>query len=137
MPPLSVNPRIVVADGNAAVEFYVTAFGANEIGERYVDDAGRLVHAMVRIGTSDVLITEDPGDTDAPARSPDHLGGLVSAVMSMKCADVDIVWERARKAGAEVIYELQDQFYGERAGRLRDPFGQQWILNQPLLEQQT
>jgi PhnB protein len=42
--------------------------------------------------------------------------------------DVDAAWSRAVAAGAEVLYELADQFYGERGGRLRDPFGQQWML---------
>jgi PhnB protein len=44
--------------------------------------------------------------------------------------NVDVVWERALDAGAEVIYPLADQFYGERGGRLRDPYGQQWMLSQ-------
>jgi PhnB protein len=46
--------------------------------------------------------------------------------------DVDAVWERAVAAGAEIIYPLADQFYGDRAGRLRDPFGQQWMLSQRI-----
>jgi PhnB protein len=48
--------------------------------------------------------------------------------------DVDSVWERAVKAGATVIYPLEDQFYGDRAGRLRDPFGHQWILSQRITD---
>jgi len=48
--------------------------------------------------------------------------------------DVDATWERAVAAGAEAVYPLADQFYGDRAGRLRDPFGQQWILSQRLAE---
>ncbi len=44
--------------------------------------------------------------------------------------NVDAAWERAVSAGAEVVYPLADQFYGERGGRLRDPFGQQWMLSQ-------
>jgi PhnB protein len=44
--------------------------------------------------------------------------------------DVDVAWRRAVAAGAEVVYPLADQFYGERGGRVRDPFGQQWMLSQ-------
>jgi PhnB protein len=44
--------------------------------------------------------------------------------------DVDAAWERALAAGAEIIFPLADQFYGERGGRVRDPFGQQWMLSQ-------
>jgi PhnB protein len=47
-------------------------------------------------------------------------------------ADVDAAWNRAVAAGAEVVYPLADQFYGERGGRLRDPFGHQWSLSQHI-----
>ena len=126
----TVTPRLVVADGGAAIEFYCDAFGAEEIGERFIDPEGRVIHAEIRIEDSVVMITEDAGDASAPARSPRSLGGVVSAVMATYWNDVDAVWERAVAAGAEVIYPLADQFYGERGGRLRDPFGQQWMLSQ-------
>jgi PhnB protein len=58
------------------------------------------------------------------------LAGIVSAVMATYWNDVDAAWERALAAGAEVVYPLADQFYGERGGRLRDPFGQQWMMSQ-------
>jgi PhnB protein len=124
----SVTARLVVSDGAAAIEFYARAFGAEEIGDRFSGPGGELIHAEVRIGDAVVMITEDAGDA-APARSPDALGGAVSAIMATYWADVDAVWEQALAAGAEVIYPLQDQFYGERGGRLRDPFGQQWMLS--------
>jgi PhnB protein len=60
------------------------------------------------------------------------LGGVVSAIMATYWEDVDAAWERAIAAGAEVVYPLEDQFYGDRAGRLRDPFGQQWMLSQRI-----
>lgn len=126
----TVTPRLVVADGAAAIEFYRVAFGAEEIGERFNDPEGRVIHAEIRIGVSVVMISEDAGDTSAPARSPHSLGGIVSAVMATYWNDVDSAWERAVAAGAEVVYPLADQFYGERGGRLRDPFGQQWMLSQ-------
>jgi PhnB protein len=57
---------------------------------------------------------------------------MVTCVMSLYWEDVDAAWERAVGAGAEVIYSLEDQFYGERGGRLRDPFGQQWMMSQHI-----
>jgi PhnB protein len=126
----TVTPRLVVADGAAAIDFYRDAFGADEIGERFTDPEGRVIHAEMRVGDSVVMITEDVGDTSAPARSPHSLGGVVSAVMATYWKDVDAAWERAVAAGAEVVYPLADQFYGERGGRLRDPFGQQWMMSQ-------
>jgi len=126
----TVTPRLVVADGAAAIDFYATAFGAQEIGERFTGPDGELIHAEIRIGDSVVMITEDA--VDGPARSPDQLGGMVTCVMALYWRDVDTAWERAVAAGAEVMYPLEDQFYGERGGRLRDPFGQQWMMSQHI-----
>ena len=126
----AVTPRLVVCDGAAAIAFYGEAFGAVEIGERFSTPDGQLIHAEVRIGDSVIMLTEEAED-GAPARSPRSLAG-VSAIMATYWEDVDAAWERAVKAGAEVLYPLADQFYGDRAGRLRDPFGQQWMMSQRI-----
>ena len=126
----TVTPRLVVADGAAALAFYARAFGAEELGERFTGPDGELIHAEIRIGDSVVMISED--SVDGPVSSPERLGGMVTCVMSAYWEDVDAAWERAVGAGAEVIYPLEDQFYGERGGRLRDPFGQQWMMSQHI-----
>jgi PhnB protein len=128
----TLTPRLVVRDGAAAIDCYVRAFAAREIGERFVDPEGRLIHAELQIGDSVVMITEESSDADAPAKAPQSLSGVVSAIMATYWEDVDAVWERAVTAGAEVVFPLEDQFYGERGGRLRDPFGQQWMLSQRI-----
>ena len=127
----SITPRLVVPDGAAAIDFYHQAFGAVELGERFTGPGGELIHAEIRIGDSVVMITDEGAD-GAPASSPDSLGGVVSAIMATYWEDVDAAWARAIAAGAEVVYPLADQFYGERGGRLRDPFGQQWMLSQRI-----
>ena len=129
----TVTPRLVVRDGAGAIDFYVRAFGAREIGERFVDPEGRVIHAELQIGDSVVMITEESSDA-SPAKAPQSLGGTVSTIMATYWQDVDAVWERALAAGADVVYPLADQFYGERGGRLRDPFGQQWMLSQRIEE---
>jgi PhnB protein len=126
----AVTPRLVVRDGAAAIAFYGEAFGAVEIGERFSAPDGQLIHAEVQIGDSVIMISEEAED-GAPARSPQSLGA-VSAIMATYWEDVDAAWERAVEAGAEVLYSLADQFYGERAGRLRDPFGHQWMMSQRI-----
>jgi len=123
----TVTPRLIVRDGAAAIDFYARAFGAEEVGERF-EMGGKLIHAVVRIGDSAVLLTEEGGDAEAPARAPESLGA-VTAIMATYWDDVDAVWERAMAAGAEILYPLDDQFYGERSGRVRDPFGHQWMLS--------
>ncbi len=127
----TVTPRLVVRDGHAAIDFYRRAFGAVEIGERFTGPKREVIHAEVQIGDSVVMITED-SDPEAPVRSPESLGGCVTAVMALYWENVDAAWERALAAGAEVIHPLADQFYGERGGRLRDPFGQQWMMSQHI-----
>ncbi len=127
----TVTARLVVHDGAAAISFYIDAFGAVEIGERFSGPSGALIHAEVKIGDSVVMITEEAED-GAPAASPTSLGASVSAIMATYWQDVDAVWQQAIAAGAEVIFQLADQFYGERGGRLRDPFGHQWMLSQRI-----
>jgi PhnB protein len=127
----TVTPRLVVRDGAAAIEFYRRAFGAVEAGERFSTPSGLVIHAEIRIGDAVVMVT-DEADNGAPARSPRSLNGVVTAIMATYWDDVDQAWERAVGAGAEVIYPLADHFYGERGGRLRDPFGQQWMLSQRI-----
>ncbi len=126
----TVTPRLIVRDGAAAIAFYGRAFGAEELGDRFTGPDGELIHAEIQIGDSVVMITGDAAD--GPARSPEHLGGMVTCVMSLYWENVDAAWERAVSAGAEVIFPLEDQFYGERGGRLRDPFGQQWMMSQHI-----
>jgi PhnB protein len=107
--------------------FYARAFGAEEVGERFFGPGGELIHAEIRIGDSVVMITGDA--VGGPVSSP---GRMVTCVMALYWEDVDVAWQRAVAAGAEVIYPLEDQFYGERGGRLRDPFGQQWMMSQHI-----
>lgn len=125
----TVTPRLVVGDGAAAIDFYLRAFAAHEIGERFSDPEGSVIHAEVRIGDSVVMLTEENSDATPPG-SPGALAAPATAIMATYWEDVDAAWQRALSAGAEVIYPLEDQFYGERGGRLRDPFGHQWMLSQ-------
>jgi PhnB protein len=127
----TVTPRLVVRDGAKAIEFYKAAFGAEEVAERFTGPDGELIHAEVRIGDSVVMVS-DEADNGIPAKSPQSLDGVVSAIMATYWPDVDAIWQQATAAGAEVLFPLADQFYGDRSGRVRDPFGHQWILAQRL-----
>ncbi len=125
----TVTPRLVVHGADSAIAFYCRAFAAEEISERFSGPNGEVIHAEIRIGDSVVMITEGPGDTQAPAETDDR---VVSAIMATYWENVDAAWERAVGAGAEIIHPLTDQFYGERGGRLRDPFGQQWMMSKRI-----
>ena len=111
----TVTPRLMVSDGDAALDFYRRAFGAEIIGDVHRLPDGAVVHAELRIGTSVVMVAQSDGE---PMR----------ALLCTYWDDVDAAWERALGAGAQVIYPLADQVYGERGGRLQDPMGQQWMM---------
>ena len=123
----TVVPRLVFArgEGTKAMQLYVDAFGAQVVEEPHLMPDGQLIHAHIRIGDSSVFLT-DEGDE---GRAPASLGGQVTAVMAVHIPNVDELWKRATDAGCTVIYPLADQFYGDRGGRLRDPFGHQWMLS--------
>ena len=123
----TITTRLVFAhQAAAAIEFYGKAFGAEPLAESFADPDGNVIHAEVRIGDSVVFVT-DEGEENGSA--PSSVGGKVTAVMALNVPDVDEVWSRAIAAGCEVIYPLDNHFYGDRGGRVRDPFGHQWMIS--------
>jgi PhnB protein len=122
----TITPRLVFDRAKDAIDFYVKAFAAELVEEPH--DAGdQVVHAELRIGDS-ILFVTDEGD-DGNGVAPSSIDGRVTAIMALNVPDVDRWWERAVAAGCEVVFPLADQFYGDRGGRLRDPFGHQWMLS--------
>jgi PhnB protein len=121
-----IAPHLIVRDGEAAIEFYRTVFGAEEL-YRSPMPAGVGLHAQLRIGHSAVLVSTEsitPGG-DICARSPETLGGS-SIILELYVSDVDAVFERASRAGATVTLPPSDQFFGDRYGQFRDPMGHLW-----------
>jgi PhnB protein len=117
--------RLVVIGAALAIDFYTKAFGAKEIN-RYTDDAtGRVVHAELELAGV-TLAVKDEGDGD-PA--PPTLGGT-PVVMALYVDDADAVGRRMEQHGATVVFPIEDQPYGERGGRLADPFGHHWMIAQ-------
>jgi PhnB protein len=123
----TITPRLVVNDSAAAIELYAKAFDAEPLGEPFRDPDGKVVHAEIRIGDSVVFVTDEGDDGNGVA--PGSVGGRVTTVLALNVPDVDRVWSQALAAGCEVVYPLADQFYGDRGGRLRDPFGHQWMVS--------
>jgi uncharacterized glyoxalase superfamily protein PhnB len=119
-------PRLVVSNASRAIDFYVAAFGATEV-TRFTDPAGKVVHAEIKIGPNTVAL-KDEGDGD-PA--PTTLGGS-PVLIALYVEDADAVGERMVRAGASVVYPIADWPYGERGGRLADPFGHLWMISQQI-----
>lgn len=120
----TANACLVVRDAPRAIEFYKQAFGASEL-MRLNDPGGNLIHAQIQIGDSPIDIAPEYAPHN---RSPQSLGGSTVPI-DLYVEDVDALAERAIALGAKVIFPVADQFYGDRSGRLEDPFGHMWIVS--------
>ena len=129
----ALSPHLVVDDANAAIDFYVKAFGAVEVG-RIPGPDGRLIHGAVQIDGSTVMLADDfPEMSGGKSTTPKALGGTPVTV-HLTVTDVETRFQQAVDAGATVVMPLADQFWGDRYGMVRDPFGHQWSLGQPVRE---
>jgi PhnB protein len=120
----TITPYLAVDDAAEAIEYYKEAFGAKE---RVRMDApeGKVGHAELEIGDSLVMLS-DPFP-QAATRSPKELGGS-SVSVHMYVEDVDAVVKKAVDAGATITMEVADQFWGDRLGSVKDPFGHLWSI---------
>jgi PhnB protein len=126
-------PHLVVDDAAAAIDFYVKAFGAVEQG-RLPGPGGKLMHAALHVNGSLVMLADDfPEYSDGKSMTPKALGGTPITI-HLQVTDVESAFQRAVGAGATVVAPLTDQFWGDRYGVLRDPFGHQWSMGQPVRE---
>ncbi len=119
-----IYPYLRVHDAAEAIEFYSRAFGAEELF-RLTDPSGRIGHAEIRIGPSTIMLSDE--FPESGVTGPRSLGGT-SFALHLHVDDVGSAFARAVSAGATIVRPLRDQFYGERSGTVRDPFGHEWLL---------
>lgn len=125
----ALTPMLAVRGADQAIEWYKTVFGATELN-RLTDPAGKIAHAELRISGCIFMLAEEHPDYN---KSPDSLGGT-SVILNLYVPDVDQTVDIALKKGARLIFPVKDQFYGDRAGRIQDPFGHMWIVSKHLHE---
>jgi len=129
----ALSPHLTVDDAAAAIDFYVKAFNAVELG-RIPGPTGKLIHGAIQIDGSTVMLADDfPEMTDGKSMTPKALGGT-PVTIHLTVTDVEDRFQRAIDAGASVVVPLEDQFWGDRYGVLEDPFGHRWSLGQPVRE---
>lgn len=119
----SVTPYLIVKGAASALDFYKRAFGAEETVR--MESKGTVVHSEFRIGDSVVMLADE-----VPAmghKSPQSLGGT-PAMLMIYVENVDQMFTRAISAGATEVRPVTNEFYGDRAGSLKDPFGHQWMI---------
>jgi PhnB protein len=123
----SIAPMLSVRNGAKAVEFYKAAFGAGELFRLDAED-GSMV-AQLSVGEAEFWVADESPENKN--FSPESLGGG-TVRMVLVVANPDTAFERAVKAGATVVWPVEDQPYGWRVGRIVDPFGHHWEIGKPL-----
>jgi PhnB protein len=117
----SVTPYLIIKGAADAIEFYKKAFGATELFR--MDHQGKVGHAELKIGDSPIMLADE--STEMGYKSPTTLGGTPVSIM-IYVDDVDTIFKQAIGAGGKEQKAVQDQFYGDRSGTLKDPFGHVW-----------
>lgn len=120
----TVTPYLVLRDAKRALEFYKKAFGA-ETKVSMPSPDGRVMHAEIRIGDSMVFLADEFPEMSPETKSPQS-AGCVTGTIFLYVPDVDTVFKRAVDAGAKVHMPVSDMFWGDRFGKVTDPFGHHW-----------
>lgn len=119
-----VYPYLRVHNSAEAIDFYCRAFDAKELF-RLTEPSGRIGHAEIKIGEATIMLSDEYPEHGI--RGPRSLGGTTFSI-HLHVGDVDKAFEQAVSAGASIVRPLKNQFYGERSGTVRDPFGHEWLL---------
>jgi PhnB protein len=120
----AVYPYLRVGDGAAAIGFYERVFGAEEL-YRLTSPDGRLGHAELRFGPATIMLSD--AFPEYGIHAPDPVAGS-GVLIHLHVEDADAMIARAEAEGARVVRPAADQFYGERSGTIRDPFGHDWMI---------
>ena len=120
----TLTPYMTVRDAARAIGFYKQAFGAKERGVMKAPD-GKVMHAELLIGDSIVMLADE--FPEFGSLSPETTGGAGMG-LHIYIEDVDTAFDRAVKAGATVEMPVADMFWGDRYGKLKDPFGHKWSI---------
>jgi PhnB protein len=125
----TITPHLVVRGAAKAIEFYRRAFGAEVRSDNRTPD-GKVMHAELKIGDSVFFLADEfPGG--GSCSSPETVGGT-TITLNIYAENIDKLFDQAVAAGATVLMPLANQFWGDRYGQLKDPFGHSWALGQHI-----
>ena len=132
-PEGGLTPHLAIGAGKAAqaIDFYKKAFAAEELMRHAADD-GRLMHAHLMVNGHSLMLH----DHFAEHHGGQELSDPTGVMLHLQVNDPDAWWNRAIDAGASVVMELADQFWGDRYGQIRDPFGHVWSIGAPSVPAQ-
>lgn len=120
----TVTPHLVCAGGSDAIDFYKKAFNAEEVA-RFLTPQGKLMHGCIRIGDSLVMIADEFPEWGS--FGPNALKGS-SVTIHLNVQDADKQFQQALDAGCTSVMPLEDMFWGDRYGVVKDPFGHSWSI---------
>ncbi|HWL51364.1 MAG TPA: VOC family protein [Chthoniobacteraceae bacterium] len=120
----SVIPSLPIRGAAKAIDFYQRAFGAEEVYRLDMPD-GKIGHAEIRIGDSMIMLSDECPEWGS--LSPESVGGAPTKIC-LYVSDADATFQKALDAGAEQVMAVADQFWGDRMGSVKDPFGYTWIV---------
>jgi len=123
----TVIPYILVNGAARAIDFYRSAFGAEESSARFTDPAGKVGHAEITIGNSKIMLADE--------QPPEYR--FAPIMFHLRVDDADAVVARATAAGATLARPVTDQPYGDRSGVVVDPFGHSWMVSEHLEDVST
>jgi len=127
-------PHLFVSDGRAALEFYREVFGAEEGDSMLEPNGTRLMHGEIVLDGHTLFVSDEFADKEGgTGRTPQTLGGTCARI-TLNTENADAVVERAVARGAKILMPVQDMFWGARYGKIVDPFGHEWGINQQLKE---
>jgi PhnB protein len=125
-------PHLIVNDGPAALKFYKEVFGAEEGDCMKAPDGRRLMHGEIVVDGHKLFLSDEFSEAEGgTCKKPETLGGTCVRITIM-VDDADATAARAVANGATVLMPVQDMFWGARYGKIRDPFGHEWGINQQL-----
>lgn len=118
----TITPHLTVKGAAKAIEFYERAFGAEVVARNEMPGTGMVMHATLMIGDAPIMLNDEfPQGASAP-------GDSSPVAIHLYTEDADGLFERAVKAGAQVLFPLEDTFWGDRYGLVKDPFGHHWSI---------
>jgi PhnB protein len=121
----TATPHLVVKGASKAIQFYKKAFGAKELARMTGPGGQTIMHAELQIGDSRIFLNDEFPDWGV--RSPESLGGS-PVTIHLYVENANTLFKRAVKAGANATMPIQDMFWGDRYGKVTDPFGHEWAI---------
>jgi PhnB protein len=121
----SITPYLITHNAGKAIEFYKKIFGAKELF-RMKTSQGKIAHAEIKIGNSHIMLADE--FPEMQVHSPKSYGGSPVGIL-LYTENVDKIIKKAVSAGAKIIKEVQDMFYGDRSGTVEDPYGHKWTVS--------